>query len=154
MTGPMLEVHDAGAKGRGLFARESIPAGTKLLELGGMIVLTADLPDGDDWMALQIGDDQWLCSQGTHLDDFANHSCNPNAGFRANELALWALRDIAPGEEITWDYSTSIDEPEWSLDCQCGSLNCRKRIVPWHELPQADRERLRPIAMPFLRNCH
>ena len=42
-------------------------------------------------------------------------------------------------------------EPDWSLDCHCGSLTCRGRIVPWHELSAPDRERLRPIAMPYLR---
>lgn len=152
MTVTMLEVRDAGAKGRGLFAVVAIPAGTKLLELGGTIFSTVDLPDGDDWMALQFGDNQWLCSQGTHLDDFANHSCNPNAGFTSEELSLWSLRNIAEGEEITWDYSTSIDEPGWSLDCRCGSLNCRGQISPWHELSQADRDRLRSIAISFLRN--
>lgn len=152
MTAPQLEVRDAGAKGRGLFAVNAIPAKTKLLDLGGTIFSTANLPDGDDWMALQIGDDQWLCSQGNHLDDFANHSCDPNAGFLTAELSLWALRNIAPGEEITWDYSTSINEPGWHLACQCGSPVCRNRIVSWHELSATDRERLRPIAMPFLRN--
>jgi SET domain-containing protein len=151
MTVPLLEIRDAGAKGRGLFAVDAIPANTKLLDLGGKVFSFNDMPDGDDWMALQIGDDQWLCSQGTFLDDFANHSCDPNAGFTSGELSLWSLREIGKDEEITWDYSTSINEPGWSLDCRCGAVNCRKQAVPWCELTPAERERLRPIAMPYLK---
>lgn len=151
MTAPVLEVRDAGVKGRGLFAVNAIPAKTKLLDLGGTVFPLTEIPDGDDWMALQIGDDQWLCSKGTHLDDFANHSCEPNAGFLTAELSLWALRDIAPGEEVTWDYSTSINEPEWSLDCCCGSANCRGAILPWRKLKPEERDRIRPFALAYLR---
>ncbi len=33
-----------------------------------------------------------------------NHSATPNAGRAANRAGLFALRDIAPGEEVTEDY--------------------------------------------------
>jgi SET domain-containing protein len=145
-----LVVRDAGAKGRGLFAMRAFAVGETVVELGGEIRTTAELTD--DVMALQVGADRWLCSAGEHLDDFANHSCDPNCGFVvADRLALIALRPIAAGDEITWDYSTSIDEPEWSLDCRCGSASCRGVVRPWHELADAERDRLRPIAMGWLR---
>ncbi|MFO0936292.1 MAG: SET domain-containing protein-lysine N-methyltransferase [Gemmataceae bacterium] len=146
----MLEIRDAGEKGRGLFARAAFAEGAKILDLGGTVRSTEELTD--DVMALQIGIDRWLCSAGEHLDDFANHSCEPNAGFITGELALFALRDISPGEEITWDYSTSLDEPGWTLDCRCGTDSCRRTIRPWSELSEADRHRLRDMAIEYLRD--
>lgn len=60
-----------------------------------------------------------------------NHSCNPNSGIRG-ESELIAIRHIKAGEEITYDYSTtvnpSISREEWTMQCFCGSTNCRSKI--------------------------
>jgi SET domain-containing protein len=148
---PALEVREAAGRGRGLFAAQPIVAGAFIVEMRGEVVAEADLPDRG--MAMQIGDDLWLFSEGDSLDDCGNHSCEPNSGFTTGEPALFALRDIAAGEEITWDYSTSIDCDDWSLECRCGARNCRGTIRPWRELSKADRERLTAIALRYLRNC-
>jgi SET domain-containing protein len=147
--GPKLEVRLTEDKGRGVFAGEPIPAGTRILSFQGRVLPTAELTD--DLLAMQIDDDLWLCSDGSLLDDCVNHSCDPNAGFRDGDATLYALRDIATGEEIGWDYSTSIAWPGWMLDCRCGSPSCRGTVRSWGELPAADRERLRPIALRFIR---
>jgi SET domain-containing protein len=148
---PNLFVDAAGVKGRGLFAARPFAVGERVVPLGGAIRTTAELQD--DEMALQIGPERWLCSAGEHLDDFANHSCEPNVGFlNPDDHALYALRTIAVGEEIVWDYSTSIDEPEWDLKCHCGSAGCRRMIRPWHALSTSERLRLLPIAMGWLRD--
>lgn len=65
----------------------------------GTLLRVADLRD--DGMAMQVGDDLWLHSDGGLIDDCGNHSCNPNAGFITGEPILYALRDIDVGEEIT-----------------------------------------------------
>jgi len=75
--------------------------------------------------------------RGTFLDDCLNHSCEPNTGFAGNDPVLYALRDIAAGEELAWDYSTSISEKGWSLACLCGpraaaAWCCRSIICPWN----------------------
>lgn len=56
---------------------------------------------------------------------YINHSCNPNCGVRGR-TTLFALRDIRKGEEITYDYSTTVDE---TFLCKCGAKRCR-RYVP------------------------
>ena len=39
--------------------------------------------------------------------------------------------------EITWDYSTTMDEPGWELECRCGNQNgCRKQITSFQYLPK------------------
>ncbi len=136
-------------KGRGLFASETIAAGAKLVEMSGQVYRVDDLPE--EGLAMQVGDDLWLHSAGDLLDDCGNHSCEPNAGFMTGEPILFALRDIAAGEEICWDYSTSIAHGEWSLECRCGAATCREIVRSWGELSITDRERLRGIALRFLR---
>lgn len=52
-----------------------------------------------------------------------------------------AIKDIEKGEEITWDYSTTMDEDIWEMDCNCGSKKCRKRIRDFKYLPKEIKER-------------
>ena len=55
---------------------------------------------------------------------FINHSCNPNAFIRVvpgSKVAIFARRDIRPGEELTIDYR----DPEHPEVCHCGASNCR-----------------------------
>jgi SET domain-containing protein len=145
-----LEIRDTPHKGRGLFTLKSIARGEKVLTLEGIVLKTADLTD--NYLALQIDHDLWLCSEGDALDDCINHSCEPNTGFTSGEPVLFALRDIEAGEELSWDYSTSLSEAGWSLDCRCGSSTCRGVIRPWGELAPAERDRLRDIALRYLRD--
>jgi uncharacterized protein len=145
---PKLETRLTESKGRGLFTLERISKGRRILVFGGHVLATAELTD--DLLAMQIDDDLWLCSDGSRLDDCANHSCDPNAGFQDGEAVLYALRDIEPGEEIVWDYSTSIGWPGWTLECRCGSARCRRVVRSWEELGPEERERLRGNALRYL----
>jgi hypothetical protein len=145
----MLEVRATANIGRGVYATELIKKGTCLVVCQGWLAATDALTD--DCLAMQVGPDLWLCSKGETLDDCINHSCDPNAGFITGEPALFALRDIAVGEQITWDYSTSIAEPGWTLTCLCGSVNCRGMVYSWWELSDAERTRLRGVALAYMR---
>jgi SET domain-containing protein len=135
--------------GQGLFTLFPIPKGELILTLQGEILTTDQLQEHH--RALQVGESTWLASSGENLDDYINHSCEPNAGFVTGELSLFALREIAEGEEITWDYSTSMNETGWQMECLCGSKQCRKIIRPWKELSPQDRNRLFGITLSYLR---
>jgi SET domain-containing protein len=55
---------------------------------------------------------------------FINHSCDPNAFIRCvpgEKVAIFARRDIQPGEELTIDYR----DPDHPGVCRCGAHNCR-----------------------------
>ena len=55
---------------------------------------------------------------------FMNHSCDPNAFIRVvpgQKVAVFARRDIQPGEELTIDYR----DPNHPAVCRCGAANCR-----------------------------
>ena len=149
MCHPQLEIRRTRAKGRGVFATQAIARGEHVAVIQGWLAKTSEL--NENWFAMQVGPDQWLCSDGTSLDDCINHSCDPNAGFVTGEPILVALRDIEPDEEIGWDYSTSLMEAGWSLACRCGAPNCRGVVRPWGEVTADERESLRPIALAYLR---
>lgn len=55
---------------------------------------------------------------------FTNHSCAPNARLtiRDGRIEFYALRAIAPGEEITVNYGESHHEGR--LACRCGAPGC------------------------------
>jgi hypothetical protein len=58
---------------------------------------------------------------------FINHRCDPNTFVRtvAGARYVVALREIRPGDEITYDYCVNGDgDTEW--DCSCGSSCCRR----------------------------
>ena len=59
---------------------------------------------------------------------FINHSCAPNTFFRCTptRAEVYALRDIAAGEELTVDYGESHHNGR--LPCACGAAGCRGRI--------------------------
>jgi hypothetical protein len=85
-----------------------------------------------------------------------NHSCEPNTEVMSRwdeehktVRAWWvALRDIEPGEEITYDYAFVADVAE---PCSCGAPGCRGLIVDpdpeeLDRLPEHLRSLLRPAA--------
>jgi hypothetical protein len=137
--------------GWGLFAARFIPWDTAVLTCGGRKV-TGDQVAAD-MRAMQIDHDLWLAEEPgvENLDDYLNHCCDPNIGFTDGSLTFHALRDIDAGEELTWHYSTSINEPGWGFACNCGSRHCKGRVVSYCDLDDADRKRLAGLTLAYLR---
>ena len=53
-----------------------------------------------------------------------NHSCEPNARFNEGGMLI-AVREIEPGEEITYDYvAHPIPASPWNFECGCGAKGC------------------------------
>jgi hypothetical protein len=67
-------------------------------------------------------------TSNTAIDDAErfNHSCDPNVGVKGQVIVL-ARRDIAVGEELTFDYDTTDVAPA-TFRCQCGAANCRGTV--------------------------
>ena len=57
---------------------------------------------------------------------FINHCCEPNCESeeRDGRIFIIALRDIAAGEELTYEYNL-YDSDDQSQDCFCGRPACR-----------------------------
>ncbi|XP_023718384.1 histone-lysine N-methyltransferase ash1 isoform X3 [Cryptotermes secundus] len=62
---------------------------------------------------------------------FVNHSCEPNCEMQKwsvnglFRMALFALREIHPHEELSYDYNFSLFNPAEGQPCKCGSMHCR-----------------------------
>lgn len=121
-----------GPFGRGVFIVTKIDKGEFILKLTGPIISSKEVLAKCDREcdALQVADDGYvdLIDPGR----LVNHSCNPNTGIK-DDSNLIALRDIEPGEEIFYDYSTTMDEEKWTMECRCEDSNCRKIVKDfWH----------------------
>lgn len=88
--------------------------------------------------ALQVGIDDFKLPNG-NIDDFTNHSCAPNTGIRLTQhgTIILAISDIRLHEELTYDYSTYINNPYDRMNCRCGAANCRQIIGNFKSLPRA-----------------
>jgi SET domain-containing protein len=154
LEGVELEIRDSGVHGTGAFARGHIRAGSQVVHATGRVVLTpVDALMPDSFWALQIAPGVWLEAdpESHDPDNYMNHSCAPNVGFARGTLTFYALRDIEPGEELLWDYSTAMNEPGWAAPCRCGAATCRGLLQGFRDLDPAVQDRLRPIALDYLR---
>ena len=141
-------VKSSAQHGKGVFAQAPIAAGERVMVFSGDLLHCTQV-DFNDYH-LQVGEDVYLGPSGG-ADDYVNHSCEPNCGFQ-NGLELVAMRDIAMHEELTWDYSTAIDEAGFAgFPCSCGSPHCRGRVLSYRDLPPDVQARLRAWLLPYLR---
>jgi hypothetical protein len=116
----------------------------------------------DDFLHFSFQIDDHLfegCFTDHCFDDafnFTNHSCDPNTWFAEGlHHIIVARRDIAPGDEITFDYAM-CESYEWNFDileeCMCGSGPgiCRGHIR-CDDWSRADvRNKYRGHFMPYL----
>jgi len=132
---PKLIIKDTGKFGLGVFAGEEIKKGQVIKVFSGEVITFEEcekrIKSGDEARTdtLQIS-----LELDMDLDDVSrtfNHSCSPNAGLRKTS-ELFALKSIKAGVEITYDYSATVGPncpaSLWTMQCNCGSKNCRKMI--------------------------
>jgi hypothetical protein len=128
-----MSVRECGL-GRGLFADQSYKAGDVILRFEGRTVpaqVVAAMGDEQCYM-IQIGRDLYFEPEAPGR--YTNHSCTPNAAIK-DDYVLVALSDIHADEQICFDYSTTMSEDNWTMECRCGSPNCRGVIKDFAELP-------------------
>ncbi len=126
--------------GRACVATKKIQKGEIICKFIGPIINTKQAIEKhgyDNCIPLQIDEDAFIDLIEPYV--CFNHSCKPNAGIRNNGI-LFALADIKQGEEINYDYSTTVDDILWGMDCRCGTKNCRKRISDFQSIPHARKE--------------
>jgi uncharacterized protein len=140
----VLEVRTSIIEGRGGFAAARIAKGEHVIEYIGERISKEESAR--------------RCSAGNHfifyineefdIDGsidanparFINHSCAPNAEAEHDDDRIWivALRDIEPGEEITFNYGYDLENFR-DHPCRCGASNCVGFILAeeyWPSLPE------------------
>lgn len=160
MIAPGVEKFMTKQKGWGVQTKLPIKKGTYILEYVGEVVTEREFKER--MATLYESDIHHYC---LHLDGglvidghrmgsdcrFVNHSCAPNCEMQKwsvnglSRMALFAMRDIQPSEELTYDYNFSLFNPAEGQPCKCESEQCRGVIG-------GKSQRVRPIESNKVRN--
>jgi SET domain-containing protein len=134
--------------GNGVFATAPIKSGDEIIEYKGDRIThaQADKRYGDGGETghtfLFTLNEKFIVDGDSNGNSarWINHSCDPNCQAmieeategkpsRNDRVLIEAVRDIAPGEELTYDYGIVLDMPHtarlkklWA--CRCGSPKC------------------------------
>ena len=144
-AGPRIRTRTSPVHGKGVFAVRPIAKGERVIEYTGEIITWEEAqrrhphdpaqPNHTFYFHL---DDQHVIDAlvGGNSSRWINHACDPNceADEEDGRIYITALRDIAPGEELNYDYGLVIDEPltkalKAEYPCWCGSPNCRGTLL-------------------------
>jgi uncharacterized protein len=145
VTSPLVEVRNSPVHGRGVFAVAPIPKGKRILEYLGERVSHAaadarydDHDENDNHTFLFIVDKNTVidAGRGGNAARFINHQCSGNCEsvIENRRVFIDAARDIAPGDELGYDYEIGRekDDPP-NVDeiyaCRCGSPQCRGTML-------------------------
>jgi len=149
-----VQVRDAGAKGRGVFARRSFRRGEfifrrrhgKIVDTKGIASLTPE----EQMHMCELDWDRFAVLEppGCYL----NHSCDPNA--MRSGVRVFAWKPIRAGDEITIDYRlNAFDGSSWP--CDCGTAACSGTVVgSFFALPEERQRAYLRFAPPFIRAKH
>lgn len=136
----LLKISSSGVHGRGVYANDFIPEGTRIIEYTGRRIAWEETDDDESDPHTFIfgleGGEVINAAIGGNESRWINHSCDPNCEAIEEEgrVFIHAMRDIEPGEELSYDYALEIDEPitEKTMKeyaCLCGSPNCRGTLL-------------------------
>lgn len=144
-SGRRIQTRRSGVHGNGVFAVQDIAEGEVLVEYTGEVIGWEEAQDRHPHDPLQpnhtfyfhVDEDRVIDAKfGGNSSRWINHSCNPNcyADERDGRIFITALRNIAAGEELNYDYGLIIDEPytkklKAEYPCWCGSDNCRGTLL-------------------------
>jgi len=112
----------------GVYAATPIRKGTCVVEYTGERITPEEADrryDGAPRTYLYGLEDGKTVIDGEGMGAYLNHSCDPNCEIDEIKGRVWifAIRDIAAGEELLWDYNLYDDEDP--APCYCGSPKCR-----------------------------
>ena len=112
----------------GVYTSRPIRKGTRVVEYAGERITAEEADrryDGVSRTYLYGLDDGKTVIDGEGLGAYLNHSCDPNCEIDEIKGRVWlfAIRDIAAGEELVWDYNLYDDDDP--APCHCGSPKCR-----------------------------
>jgi SET domain-containing protein len=143
-----MRVNASAIHGRGAYATQPIPAGTRIIEYTGERITKAEAirreharlrrqrRGGDGSVYIFELNKRYDLDGRTRRNParLINHSCAPNCESQTVRGHIWivARRDIEAGEELTFDYGFPLRE--WALHpCRCGTSKCSGYIVSsWH----------------------
>lgn len=144
-AGRRVQVKKSGVHGKGVYAARPIAKGETIIEYRGEIITwdealrrhPHDPSDPNHTFYFHLDDGHVI--DGKHIGNAAkwiNHSCAPNCEAEQDGMRVFikALRKIAAGEELFYDYGLVIDAritPKLKREyaCWCGAKTCRGTML-------------------------
>jgi SET domain-containing protein len=154
-TNPGIEERMSRIHGRGVYALKPFRAGERIIELLGERISAEEsdrraelLPENGHTFFFWVDDDLVLdCGVNGNSARYINHHCEPNceAVIEDDRVFIDAIRDIAPGEELTFDYNlcwygTETPEELALYACRCGAERCRGTMLAPEPLDEEEEE--------------
>lgn len=143
--GRRTQVRKSNVHGKGVYAVRPIKAGEMVLEYKGKIITWRkalalhphDPSQPNHTFYFHLDDGHVIDGkQGGNSARWINHGCEPNleAEQDGNRVFLRALRDIAAGEELLFDYALMIEGRKTAkvrkeYACFCGAPTCRGTML-------------------------
>jgi len=133
-----LIIRSSSIHAAGCYTTEPIPKGARIMEYIGQRIAkdVADERYQDSVVTYLFGiEDGEVVIDGHGVGMFVNHSCAANCETAEVKGRVWikALRDIAAGEELVYDYNLYDGDDDPAI-CNCGAANCRGSMYSVDEL--------------------
>jgi SET domain-containing protein len=143
-NGKSIKMKESKIHGRGVFAARGIPAGKRIVEYKGERITwkQADqrYPDDPDapshTFLFSVGELVTDANRKGNVARWINHSCDPNCEAVEDDERIFieAIRDIMPGEELSYEYNIIFDERHTKAlkqryTCRCGHKGCRGTLL-------------------------
>ena len=148
-----LQTRRSGIHGKGVYALQDLAEGEMLIEYVGEVINWPealrrhphDPAQPNHTFYFHIDEDHVIDAKvGGNSSRWINHSCQPSceAEVQGGRVFIKALRNIAAGEELFYDYGLIIDArytPKLLADypCWCGAGNCRGTLLAPKEKKKA-----------------
>jgi SET domain-containing protein len=150
--GRRIQTRRSGVHGKGVFAVQPIAEGERIIEYVGEVITWKeaqrrhphDPSDPNHTFYFHIDEDRVIDAlHGGNSSRWINHACDPNCESDEEDgrIFIKALRNIAAGEELNYDYGLIIDEPytkalKAEYPCWCGAANCRGTLLAPKDKPK------------------
>ena len=126
---PGLVIRSSEIHAAGCYTTKAIRKGKRICEYDGprLTKQVADERYAGRFVTYLFGyGDREMVIDGFGTAMFMNHCCSPNCETEEDDERIFvvALRSIAAGEELTYEYHL-YDSDDTSQDCYCGAPNCR-----------------------------
>ena len=140
----LIEVRPSGIHGKGVFAAASIAEGERIIEYTGPVITWKqaqrrhphDPDQPNHTFYFHIDDKRVIDGMFGSPAKWINHACEPNceADEDGGRIFIKALREIAPGEELNYNYGLVLDgrhtaKVKKEYECRCGSPGCRGTML-------------------------
>jgi SET domain-containing protein len=141
-----LIIRSSRIQGAGCYTTTPIAKGTFIVEYSGLRLSNEEADeryaDKDHTFLFGLSDGKTVID-GQGVAAFINHSCDPNCETDEIDGRVWiiAKRDIAAGEELTYDYN--LYDGDGNAPCFCGAKKCRGSMYSPEELRKRRRKRVR-----------